>query len=125
MINVLQMIKFSLYVHSKLSYTVSFDVVIDGDFVGSMRFGLFCDEVPKTCQNFLNFVNSEPPSSYEGTIIHRVQAGLAVYGGDIERGDGRGGYSVFGKYFEDESFRQKFIRGSIAMTNWGPNTNNC
>ena len=48
-----------------------------------------------------------------------------MYGGDIERGDGRGGYSVFGKYFEDESFRQKFIRGSIAMTNWGPNTNNC
>lgn len=125
MINVLQMIKFGLHLHSKLSYTVSFDVMSGDEFVGSMTFGLFCDEVPNTCRNFLNFVNSEPPSSYEGTVVHRVQQGLAVYSGDVERGDGRGGYSIFGKYFLGESFRQKFIRGSIAMTNWGPNSNNC
>ena len=81
---------------------MSFDVVIGGDFVGNMTFGLFCDEVPQTCKNFLHFASGEPPVSYENTVVHRIQPGLAIYAGDVERGDGRGGYSIFGKYFADE-----------------------
>ena len=59
MLNLLQVIKLGMHLHSKLSYNVTFDVIIGDDFVGNMTFGLFCDELPKTCRNFLHFVNGE------------------------------------------------------------------
>ena len=41
-------------------------------------------------------------------------------GGDITKGDGSGGVSIYGKYFPDENLKIKMIkRGLLAMANSG------
>lgn len=44
--------------------------------------------------------------------------------GDITEGDGRGGFSVYGRYFDDEKFALKHTKPYLlSMANKGPNSN--
>ncbi|ETW52789.1 peptidyl-prolyl cis-trans isomerase-like 3 [Plasmodium falciparum Santa Lucia] len=89
---------------------------------GDIKIELFCYEVPKTCKNFLALCAS---GYYDNTKFHKNIKGFAIQGGDPTN-TGKGGQSIYGKYFEDEfdSTLKHDKRGIVSMANKGkPNTN--
>jgi cyclophilin family peptidyl-prolyl cis-trans isomerase len=95
---------------------------------------LFADAVPRTADNFralctgeagaCNFHFGSPPLHFKGSRMHRIVPGQLVQGGDITSGDGRGGESIYGKTFEDESFAIPHDRkGLLSMANSGRDGN--
>lgn len=105
-----------------------FDIRIGDQDMGRITFQLFDEEVPKTCRNFRylcshGLFKNEP--SYQNTKFHRVIKDFMLQGGDITRGDGTGGYSIYGEHFDDENFNLTHNQpGMLSMANAGPNTNN-
>ncbi|XP_031560358.1 peptidyl-prolyl cis-trans isomerase-like 3 [Actinia tenebrosa] len=89
--------------------------------VGDLKIELYCEETPKTCENFLALCAS---NYYDNCIFHRNIKGFMIQTGDPS-GTGKGGQSIWGRKFEDElspSLRHN-ARGTISMANSGPNTN--
>lgn len=102
---------------------VMFDVAIGDKHVGTIKIGLFGTETPKTAKNFYTLAEGYDGNGYEGSVFHRVIKNFMIQGGDFERGDGRGGYSIYGRSFADENFNVKHRTGSVSMANSGKNTN--
>ena len=97
---------------------------------GTIKVVLFPKMAPNTVTNFVELAKgtkinpntgkkvSEKPF-YDGVIFHRVISGFMIQGGD-PNGTGMGGP---GYKFADEPVTEKYLRGTIAMANAGPNTN--
>jgi cyclophilin family peptidyl-prolyl cis-trans isomerase len=109
---------------------VFFDVRIGERSMGRMIFELFMSRTPRTCENFRQLclghssTNHQRTLHYQGCAFHRVIKGFMAQGGDITRGDGTGGMSIYGKTFNDENFSRKHTEaGLLSMANAGPNTN--
>ncbi|XP_055628173.1 RING-type E3 ubiquitin-protein ligase PPIL2 [Toxorhynchites rutilus septentrionalis] len=88
---------------------------------GALNLELYCDQVPKTCENFLKHCTT---GYYNGCIFHRSIRNFMIQGGD-PTGVGNGGTSIWGKKFTDE-IKPNLThsgRGILAMANSGPNTN--
>ncbi|MDY3561462.1 peptidylprolyl isomerase [Gemmata sp. JC673] len=109
-----------------------FEIAIDGKPAGRIEMELFADTCPKTAENFLQLcVGTKSKAgaalAYKGSSFHRVIPGFMCQGGDFTSGDGRGGESIYGGKFDDETFQGKagkhFGRGTLSMANAGPNTN--
>ncbi|MFQ5681418.1 MAG: peptidylprolyl isomerase [Candidatus Omnitrophota bacterium] len=88
---------------------------------GVIKVELKEDIAPRACENFIGLVRK---GYYDGTIFHRVIKGFMIQGGD-PTGTGRGGNSIWGRPFPDETREDVgFTRpGLLAMANAGPNTN--
>ena len=103
---------------------VFMDIGNSDTFAGRILFEVFMDKVPRTAKNFIELANRDQGSGYKGSDFHRIIPQFMIQGGDFTRGDGSGGYSIYGQCFEDESFRLKHDRpGLLSMANSGPNTN--
>lgn len=88
---------------------------------GNLNLELFCNVVPKTCENFVGLCRK---GYYDGTKFHRSIRNFILQGGD-PTGTGKGGSSLWGKPFKDE-FKPNLVhqgRGVLSMANEGPNTN--
>lgn len=105
-----------------------FDIRIGDEDAGRIIFQLFDDETPITCKNFRYlcgkglFKKDKP--AYQDVSFHRVIKDFMIQGGDITRGDGTGGFSIYGEQFDDENFNLTHNQpGMLSMANAGPNTN--
>lgn len=94
--------------------------------MGPLNIELFCDLVPKTCENFLRHCKN---GYYNKTKFHRSIRNFMIQGGDPTskhgKASGRGGTSIWGEKFEDE-FKPNLShsgRGMLSMANSGPNSN--
>lgn len=122
------------FVLPEVTHKVYLDVVSsESDPIsGRITIGLFGKKVPKTVENFRslcvcdkgNGKISGKPLCYEGTTFHRIVPNFMIQGGDITQNNGIGGESIYGGYFEDESF--EILHNKLyflSMANKGPNTN--
>ncbi|XP_051871678.1 NK-tumor recognition protein isoform X3 [Pristis pectinata] len=109
-----------------------FDVEINRAPVGRIVFELFSDVCPKTCKNFHFLCTGEKGLGkktrkqlcYKGSTFHRIVKEFMIQGGDFSEGNGRGGESIYGGYFEDENFVLKHDREFLlSMANRGRDTN--
>ncbi|XP_064645511.1 peptidyl-prolyl cis-trans isomerase-like 3 [Lineus longissimus] len=89
--------------------------------LGDIKVELFCEECPRTAENFLALCAS---GYYDGCVFHRNIKGFMVQTGDPS-GTGKGGSSIWGCKFENE-FHEDLRhnkRGMVSMANNGANTN--
>jgi cyclophilin family peptidyl-prolyl cis-trans isomerase len=103
-----------------------FDLSVEKQPLGRLTFELASDVVPVAVRNFLRLCLGEGSKySYKGTKIHRVHKNVALMGGDVEKNDGSGNFSSFGKrHFADENFIiPHSSRGLISMASVGLDTN--
>lgn len=103
---------------------------------GRVTFELYSRVVPHTCSNFWHLCKGDlsrdadegeeqvPILSYKNSTFFRTLHGAWVMGGDISGGNGRGGYSIYGRYFPNESYAIPHDRvGVLGMCNDGGDTN--
>ena len=83
---------------------------------GDITLELFAADAPVTVNNFVFLARD---GFYKDGKFHRVLKDFMIQGG-CPKGDGTGGP---GYRFNDEPVTKKYVKGTLAMANAGPNTN--
>nr|CCC92706.1 putative cyclophilin type peptidyl-prolyl cis-trans isomerase [Trypanosoma congolense IL3000] len=113
------------------------EITIGEMVFGRITFELYSRIVPHTCSNFWHLCKGDlsregttegeekpPVLSYKKSTFFRTLYGAWIMGGDISGGDGRGGYSIYGRYFPNESYAIPHdAAGVLGMCNDGGDTN--
>lgn len=108
----------------KVTHRVDLGIAKGMAYYGHITIALFGEEAPKTVENFMALANMTKGYGYKNVKFHRIVKDFVVQGGDFEKGDGTGGYSIYGKKFPDETFAIPHNKkGRLLMANLGPNTN--
>ncbi|CAF4693313.1 unnamed protein product, partial [Rotaria sp. Silwood2] len=103
---------------------VYIDIEINGSRTGRLIITLFSDIVPLTAENFRCLCTHEKGFGYRHTSFHRIIKEFMAQGGDMTKGNGTGGKSIYGRTFKDENFNIKHTHaGQLSMANSGPNSN--
>lgn len=103
---------------------VFMDFAVDGQDVGRVVFQLRRDICPKTAENFRQLCTMEKGFGYKGSRVHNVLPGNFVQAGDIVYGNGEGGVSIYGRFFEDENHKLKHIGpGTLSSASRNQNQN--
>lgn len=103
-------------------------VRVGEDDLGIIDLVLYDDDVPKTVDNFIHFLQARDAPGYLNSTFHRIIPGFMAQGGDFITGDGTGSTSIYndGNSFADENFNHRHDRpGVLSMANSGPNSNGC
>lgn len=116
---------------SHVSSRVYLDMDINDKPAGRIVIGLFGNDVHKTAENFRVLSTGEKGQTDDGVVLsfakspfHRIIPKFMLQGGDITRGNGTGGVSIYGSKFNDENFKFKHDRPYLlSMANSGKNTN--
>ncbi|QUC18091.1 uncharacterized protein UV8b_02332 [Ustilaginoidea virens] len=89
--------------------------------MGPVVLELYPSHAPRTTRNFTTLVQR---GYYASTIFHRIIPNFMVQGGD-PTGTGRGGSSIYGPTFDDETHPALRHTGAgiLSMANSGPGTN--
>ena len=102
---------------------------------GDLLIQLEMEKAPMTVANFVALAEGNHPEEstksgepfFDGLKFHRVIPEFMIQGGDFERANGTGGYSIYGRKFPDEAFPLDKLNhvgpGVLSMANAGPNTN--
>jgi len=109
-----------------------FDITVSDKPAGRLVFELYNEHCPKTCENFRALCTGEKgigkttnaKLNYQGSTFHRIIRDFMIQGGDFSKGDGTGGESIYGGFFDDEPFEVAHSRAFLlSSANAGPNTN--
>ncbi|KAL1500893.1 hypothetical protein ABEB36_006313 [Hypothenemus hampei] len=96
----------------------------DGKYLGRIIIELYFDHVPVTVQNFLELCKGDH-LSYRNNLVHRIVLGEYMEMGDITHCNGRGGFSIYGKSFAEESHKLRHTKaGVLSMKRIGWAENN-
>lgn len=71
--------------------------------LGRIIIELYPDLAPVTVQNFVSICKGEHGLTYEKCQIHNIVRGQCIETGDITLGNGKGGMSIYGESFYEES----------------------
>ncbi|KAJ8042465.1 Peptidyl-prolyl cis-trans isomerase B [Holothuria leucospilota] len=114
-------------VEALVTEKVYFDITIGEENAGRIVVGTFGEVAPLTTANFVQLARGlDNGKGYKGSTFHRVIKDFMIQGGDVVTADGSGSYSIYGEYFEDETFELKhYGAGWLSMANAGKDTNGC
>lgn len=110
----------SLYNYScKTNPRVYFTLSRDGNKLGDLVFEVYANQVPRSAENFLSFVQGNALGSYKGTSFKGGYPGVVLQGGRVTECNA----AADGGRLADESLTLRhFKRGIISYTNDGENS---